>query len=60
MPADFRMQLAMSARVFAVLVFALPDAPITGPQKGIRKLAVGNAQDDQILNAANVFYGSKR
>jgi hypothetical protein len=60
-PADFRVQLAMSARVFAVLVFALPDAPVTGPQRGIvRKLAIGNAQDEQILNAANVFYGSKR
>jgi hypothetical protein len=61
LPADFRVQLALSARVFAVLVFALPDAPATGPQPGIvRKLAIGNAQDAQIMNAANIFYGSKR
>jgi alginate O-acetyltransferase complex protein AlgI len=61
-PADFRLQLVLSARVFAVLLFALPDAPaVIGTQRGItQKLAIGNAEDDKILQAAKIFYGSKQ
>jgi hypothetical protein len=61
-PTGFRLQLMLSARVFAVLLFALPDAPaVIGTPRGItQKLAIGNAEDDKILQAAKIFYGSKQ
>jgi hypothetical protein len=59
-PVGFRTQLLTSARVFALVLLVMPDAPKPNPHARHPGMAMANPHDESILRAAGVFYGRNR